>query len=85
VVEEAVPPLKRSSPKRTLLVIVSVFFGGVFGVLAVFLKTFFSESEEEEKIKKIKDTLALDAIWSVLVPRFASSNGKNKEGTGQTS
>jgi uncharacterized protein involved in exopolysaccharide biosynthesis len=79
VVEEAVPPLKRSSPKRTLLVIVSFLFGGIFGVLAVFLKTFFSESEEEEKIRKTKDALGVDKIWSVIVPRFASSSGKNKE------
>lgn len=79
VVEEAVPPLDRSAPKRTLVVIISVFFGIAFGILAVFLREFFAGSEEQEKVEELKERLSLDAIWKTVAPHSMSSQDKAEE------
>jgi uncharacterized protein involved in exopolysaccharide biosynthesis len=65
VVEEAVPPIGRSSPKRTLIVLVSLVLGGMFGVVAAFLRAVFvdaSREEDERKLQEIKDALYPDRI-----------------------
>jgi uncharacterized protein involved in exopolysaccharide biosynthesis len=58
VVEEPAPPLNRSAPQRTLIVILSVFLGGLLGVGGAFVSNFFSgkkESvEEQKKVEKIQ-------------------------------
>jgi len=38
VIDRATPPKQRESPNRSLVTILSAFFGGVFGVFAVFLR-----------------------------------------------
>jgi uncharacterized protein involved in exopolysaccharide biosynthesis len=76
VVKEPVPPLKRSAPKRTLLVILSVFLGGGFAVLVVFLRKFFSNSGEEEKVEEIAERLSLGKFFPL---RSTSLTGEEAE------
>ncbi len=38
VIDRATPPKQRDAPKRTLIALVSLFAGGVFGILAVFVR-----------------------------------------------
>jgi LPS O-antigen subunit length determinant protein (WzzB/FepE family) len=56
VVEEPVPPMQRSAPKRTQIVLVFLFVGGVLGVGGAFGKTFLKQTEENpEQRKKIEE------------------------------
>ncbi len=64
VVEEPVPPTQRSAPKRTLIVILSLFLGGLIGVGGAFVGAFFKNAgESNEEGKK------LDEIRSRLIPQ----------------
>jgi uncharacterized protein involved in exopolysaccharide biosynthesis len=49
VVDPAVPPDKRSFPKRTLIVIVAPLAGFLFGVLGAFLLTAFEHLKQESE------------------------------------
>jgi uncharacterized protein involved in exopolysaccharide biosynthesis len=49
VVDPAVPPDKRSFPKRTLIVIVATLAGFLFGVLGAFLLTAFEHLKQESE------------------------------------
>lgn len=59
VVEEPAPPFQRSAPRRTVIVIVSLLFGGFLGVVLAFVRTFFERhkevAEEREKIEEIRE------------------------------
>ena len=56
VVEEPVPPMQRSAPKRTQIVLVFLFVGGVLGVGGAFGKTFLKQTEKNpEQRKKIEE------------------------------
>ncbi len=61
VVEEPVPPMKRSAPKRTFIVLLMVIIGGIFGVVAAFLSTYFRSVKrtpaQSEKLEEIKEVL----------------------------
>ncbi len=62
-VEEPVPPTSRSAPQRTLIVILSVFLGGLLGVGGAFVSSFVENAEEEkEKAEKIRECL-VPAHW----------------------
>jgi uncharacterized protein involved in exopolysaccharide biosynthesis len=65
VVEEPVPPIERSAPKRTLIVIFSVFLGGLLsmgGVVVYYVLSVKSDEEEKEKVTAVKDAL-LEGVW----------------------
>ena len=63
VVERPVPPLQRSAPKRTLIVLISLLLGGFLSVGAVFFRWFLQgqaeTSEEKEKFKEIRGAFSL--------------------------
>ena len=61
VVETPVPPMTRSAPNRTLIVVLSLIMGGFLGVSGAFVSTFFSnvdgDAEKGEKISEIQEAL----------------------------
>jgi uncharacterized protein involved in exopolysaccharide biosynthesis len=60
VVEEPVPPMERSSPQRTLVVLLNIILGGGIGVVGAFVRAFFSRVNEEEgqqKLEEIRENL----------------------------
>ena len=72
VVEEAVPPMSRSAPRRTLLVLLSALLGCIIGVAGAFGKVYFenaADEVEEQKIKEIRRALT----ENVLMGRFQES------------
>ena len=64
VVEQAVPPMQRSSPNRTIILLLSLFLGGVIGVTAAFLKSYVENTSEGsnqgKKLKRIQEALKVD-------------------------
>ena len=62
-VEKPVPPLERSFPQRTIIVVLAFLLGGVFSIGFAFLKSYLEEqekkSDEGSKIREIKDHLSL--------------------------
>jgi uncharacterized protein involved in exopolysaccharide biosynthesis len=63
VVEEPVPPMNRSAPNRTLIVVLSVVFGGFLGMSGTFVKAFLRNAqkseEESRKLEKLKTATSL--------------------------
>jgi uncharacterized protein involved in exopolysaccharide biosynthesis len=61
VVEEPVPPLRRSAPRRILIVLLCFILGSILGLAGAFVKSFFDNTEEDaeenEKLKEIKGSL----------------------------
>lgn len=59
VLEQPVPPLEPSGPKRKLIVILSLFLGGGLGIGIAFVKTFVGnveeDDEEKSKLQEIKN------------------------------
>lgn len=72
VVEEPVPPVDRSAPRRTFIVLLMVVVGILFGVVGAFLRVYFrsasNSSVEGEKLEEIKASLRL---WEdrALIPQ----------------
>jgi len=64
VVEQAIPPMQRSSPNRTIILLLSLFLGGVIGVTAAFLKSYVENTSEGsnqgKKLKRIQEALKVD-------------------------
>ncbi len=57
ILEAPTPPINRSAPQRTLVVLLSIFLGGLVGVGGAFVRTFFagqSDEEEQEKMQQVK-------------------------------
>ena len=58
VIEKPVPPLTRSAPSRTIIVLISLVIGVVIGIGGAFVKTFFDNTEEnaeeQEKLDEIR-------------------------------
>jgi uncharacterized protein involved in exopolysaccharide biosynthesis len=82
VVERPIPPKDRSSPDRTLIMILSVFLGGIVGVLGAFLRTFVAgegEDERQEKIEEIRNAFALNGDWKIPWARFAGREPESTE------
>lgn len=65
VVENPVPPLQRSWPSRTMIVIVSVIFGAAVGIGLALIVAFVTVRTREEEKKK------LSQIGDQIVPRSA--------------
>ena len=61
VVEEPVPPIERSAPNRTLIVLLALMFGGLLGVGGAFVRTAFERVEEDhdekEKLAEVRERL----------------------------
>jgi uncharacterized protein involved in exopolysaccharide biosynthesis len=61
VVEEPVPPLRRSAPRRMLVVLLCLILGGILGLAGAFVKSFLDstedDAEENEKLEEIKKSL----------------------------
>jgi uncharacterized protein involved in exopolysaccharide biosynthesis len=70
IVEEPVPPIKRSAPNRTLIVIIFFIIGSFIGVSAALLRSYINgarkNAERGEKIEELKRR---------LVPSIASPEG----------
>jgi uncharacterized protein involved in exopolysaccharide biosynthesis len=61
VVEEPVPPMQRSAPKRTQIVLTFLVVGGLFGVGGAFVRSYIENSEgepeERQKLEEVRDRL----------------------------
>jgi uncharacterized protein involved in exopolysaccharide biosynthesis len=66
VVEEPVPPMSRSAPKRTVIVLLSLILGGFIGIGTAFVSTFFAnveeDTEEKEKLNEILEAFSPN-VW----------------------
>jgi uncharacterized protein involved in exopolysaccharide biosynthesis len=62
VVEKPAPPRKRSAPRRSLVVLLSLVLGSILGAMGAFGHAFFVNTEETEKREKI------DEIRKRLIP-----------------
>ncbi|WP_103016350.1 Wzz/FepE/Etk N-terminal domain-containing protein [Salinibacter ruber] len=63
IVEKPVPPMKKSAPGRTLVVFLSLFLGGIVGVVASFVRSIFTSNKDKiskEKIDNIKEELKIN-------------------------
>jgi uncharacterized protein involved in exopolysaccharide biosynthesis len=64
VVEKPVPPMQRSAPHRTLIVLLSIILGGFIGIGGAFVTSFFDSSgKDDEKEKKLSE------IKTSFIPR----------------
>jgi uncharacterized protein involved in exopolysaccharide biosynthesis len=65
VVEEPVPPMKRSSPQRTLVVLLNLILGGGIGIVGAFVRAFFNRVNEEEKnkLEEVQESLLPEQWW----------------------
>jgi LPS O-antigen subunit length determinant protein (WzzB/FepE family) len=61
VVEKPVPPIERSAPRRTLLVLLSLVVGGIVGLSGALVRWSIKETEEEpagrRKLEEIREAL----------------------------
>ena len=57
VVDSAVPPERRSWPKRTLLILLGTFFSGILACLIAFGRSRFGGSEDTEKLRLLRSKL----------------------------
>jgi uncharacterized protein involved in exopolysaccharide biosynthesis len=55
LVEKPVPPLERSAPLRTLIVLLSLILGGIVAVGVAFTKAYFEEQQDEETQRKLSE------------------------------
>ncbi|WP_263831550.1 Wzz/FepE/Etk N-terminal domain-containing protein [Salinibacter sp.] len=65
VVEKAVPPLKRSWPSRTLIVLVSLFFGLALGIGIALVQALVNlrvREEERRKVQEITNQIVPDSV-----------------------
>ncbi len=58
VIDRAVPPEKKSSPKRALNVVLAFFLGGVLGVLGAFGREFADRAREREEYEEFSSNWA---------------------------
>jgi len=75
IVEEPVPPMNRSAPKRTLIVLLTLILGGFIGLGAAFVAAFVDsteeDAEEQEKMEEIKASI-IPERWRHLTPSSSS-------------
>ena len=57
VVDEAVPPERRSAPRRKLYVLAGLMFGGMAGVFIVFLRHAASDPSQANKVAELRNLL----------------------------
>jgi len=82
VLEKAVPPLLRTSPKRTFMVIVSVIIGVLAGIVAAYSIDFYkrtkTEFQKNEKYQFYYDLLSRDMV---KIRKLLKKTGVKKEDT----
>lgn len=83
VVEEPVPPVRRSAPKRTLIVLLSLILGGFVGTGAAFVKSFLDSQEEHEeerkKLEEIRARLVPEELIARVTARWRRSEKETRE------
>jgi uncharacterized protein involved in exopolysaccharide biosynthesis len=59
VIDQAVPPLKKSKPKRSLIVIFTTFTAFIFSIVFIFVQEYFSKlsPEDSESVREIRRLL----------------------------
>jgi len=61
VVEEPVPPIKRSAPRRTFVVLLSLIVGGIVGLVGAFIRWSVKETKRDvrgrEKVNEIRKSI----------------------------
>ena len=77
VVEQPVPPIERSAPQRTLIVLFSLILGGFIGVAGALAKTFVENTEQDTEGRK-----KLDEIRDAFYPNGWISALQRKIGVG---
>jgi len=79
IVENPVPPMERSAPRRTLVVLLSLVFGVFLGTGLAFARSFFDnqqdDAEEREKVEEIRDAFVPQA----LLRRVRQRMGRGEE------
>jgi uncharacterized protein involved in exopolysaccharide biosynthesis len=68
VVEQPVPPMSRTSPQRTFIVLIALLFGGIFGIGLAFSRSFIENAEE-----RVEEQEKIDEIRSRLMPNQLKS------------
>lgn len=63
IVEQPVPPVDRSAPQRTLIVLLNVILGGILGVVGAFLKAFLQRTGEDEEERR-----KMEEVQRALIP-----------------
>ncbi|WP_263808888.1 Wzz/FepE/Etk N-terminal domain-containing protein [Salinibacter sp.] len=63
VVEEPVPPMSRTSPKRTFIVLIALTLGGMLGTGGAFVKVFIENADEQQKVLEIRERLLPTYFW----------------------
>ncbi|MFB6286924.1 MAG: Wzz/FepE/Etk N-terminal domain-containing protein [Candidatus Bipolaricaulia bacterium] len=74
VVEKPVPPIQKSGPRRLFIIVISVFVGGVLGIIIVSSKRIIEaqvERGKKEEIEEIRDKLFSVGAWKREVQRKA--------------
>lgn len=78
VVERPVPPMERSAPARTTIVLLSLLLGGVAGIGGSFLRTFFKiqedKPEEQEKLEEVRQAFSPNGFLKA-VKQYAGVSG----------
>jgi uncharacterized protein involved in exopolysaccharide biosynthesis len=77
VVERAVPPLKRSWPSRTLIVLVSLFFGFALGVGIALVQTLVYLQGREQERRKMHEIV--DRIVPNLIQKWWGSQSESQQ------
>ena len=63
IVEQPVPPVDRSAPQRTLIVLLNVILGGILGVVGAFLNVFLQRTGEDEEERR-----KMEEVQRALIP-----------------
>ncbi|MFO8231764.1 MAG: Wzz/FepE/Etk N-terminal domain-containing protein [Longimonas sp.] len=53
--EAPTPPMERSAPQRSLIVVLSFVLGGMLGIGGAFVRTFLASAEEDEERQKLEE------------------------------
>jgi uncharacterized protein involved in exopolysaccharide biosynthesis len=80
VVEQPVPPMNRTSPRRTLIVLMSLILGGFLGMGGAFVRKFLKDveegTEEQTKLSEVREAFS-PSEWVTAI--------KDKVGSGMES
>lgn len=55
ILEAPSPPMERSAPRRSLIVILSFILGGMLGIGGAFVRTFLNEQGDDEEREKLEE------------------------------
>jgi uncharacterized protein involved in exopolysaccharide biosynthesis len=57
VVDQAIPPEKKTAPRRSLYIIIGIFLGGILGLIAAFVGYMAKDPARADKIAALKASL----------------------------